>query len=80
MGPPLEKISAEPNSGALSTSTDYHERAIFFAQAVLATARAFPTRRTPEIPDKEFHNLTDRVKEAAEFLVAEGILRPRFAS
>ena len=79
MGPPLEKISPAPNSEEVGISTDYKARAIFFAQGILATARAFPTRRAPEIPDKEYAAVVARVKEAADFLVTEGILRPRFA-
>jgi hypothetical protein len=58
---------------------DYQSRAIYFAQGILSTARAFPTRLTPEIPDKEYAAVVQRVKEAAEFLIHEGIMRPRFA-
>lgn len=79
MGSPFQKIFRAPDSGEVGSSTNYQERAIFFAQAVLATARAFPTRATPEIPDKEYTALVLRVKEAADFLVLEGIHKPRFA-
>lgn len=79
MGSPSEKIFRAPDSGEVGTSTDYQGRAIFFAQAVLATARAFPTRATPEIPDKEYAALVLRVKDAAEFLIHEGVMSPRFA-
>lgn len=62
----------------ISDTPDYQERAIFFAQAVLATARAFPTRATPEIPDREYTAVVQRVKDAAAFLISEGLMRPRF--
>ena len=72
----FQKNSAAEISDA---GPDYQARAIFFAQAVLATARAFPTRATPEIPDKEYTNVVQRVKDAAEFLIREGVMRPRFS-
>lgn len=75
----MEKIFEPPKSEEISNSTDYKERAIFFAQGILATARAFPTRATPEIPDKEYAAVVERVKSAAEFLIQEGVMRPRFA-
>lgn len=79
----FQKNSTTENSSEIpipiSDAPDYQAQAIFFAQAVLATARAFPTRATPEIPDKEYAALVVRVKEAADFLIHEGIMRPRFA-
>ncbi|MDO8547845.1 MAG: hypothetical protein Q7R68_10865 [Nitrospirales bacterium] len=76
----FEKISASeklPEGSAVPLT--YQQRAIDFAQAVLATARAFPTRLTPEIPDKEYAAVVERVKVAAEFLIREGVMAPRFA-
>lgn len=82
MGPLSEKIlppdRMSEKETVISDTPDYQERAIFFAQAVLATARAFPTRATPEIPDREYTAVVQRVKDAAAFLISEGLMRPRF--